>query len=98
MADFGHPHQRGALVIGQVSGVLPQRLPAASEVPGIHAHLASASIVAGVAADLVQGAGGTGDDVEPVGTPNRVGGPPGDDCDDPVRGIGADVRDRGSLL
>ena len=60
----------------------------------MHAHAALAGGVPGVAADLIQGVAGPGDDVERVGAPDRVRAVQGDLIGDPLCRVSPDVSDR----
>jgi len=74
VVDLRDPGELGLLPVGEVLGVLPQRVAGAFEVAGVHAHPTLAGGVPGVTADLVQGVTGPRDDVKRIGAPDRIGG------------------------
>src|SRR5659263_321135 len=54
VVDLGDPGQLGRLLLGEVFGVLPQRVPGVFEVAGVPAEALLAGRVPGLAANLVQ--------------------------------------------
>ena len=105
---FLDPGELGCLAAGEIPGVLPQRVPGGLEVPGVTGGDADrpaampdrldgprpAGGAPDLAADLVEGAGGPGDDVERVSAQDRLrraaGGRPGD----PVRAVSGQVGEQ----
>ena len=88
---LGDPGERGALVAGQVRRVFQQRPPAVLQRGGLVVVPAGAQPVDHGAADLVEGLGGPGHDVERVQAQHRGGGARGDHVVDPLRAVGGDV-------
>src|SRR5664280_2196138 len=96
VVDRGAPGQLGRLLLGEVFGVLPQRVPGVFEVAGVPAEPLLAGRVPGLAANLVQRVGGPRHDVERICAAHGVGALVGDLVGDPRRGVGRDVRDGGT--
>lgn len=97
---LGDPGRLLVLAVGEVLRVLPQRVAGVLECPGVPGRPAcptavdgTAGFVPSLAANLVEGVGGAGDDVESVGASHSVGASFGHHLGDPVSGIGADIGD-----
>ena len=106
---LGDPGQLVALPVGEVVGVLPQRVAGAFQSAGVtggHPHAAStadglacsASVVPGLAAHFVEGFGGPLDHMERVGALHRGRAAFGDDLGDPVGLIGGHVGNQRAAL
>ena len=106
---LGDPGQLLPLPIGQVLGVLPQRVASVFESAGIAGGDAdavsvalglpgSAGVVPGLTTDLVESVGGPLDDVERVGALDRVRAPFGDDLGDPVGLISRHLSECGAAV
>ena len=96
---LGDPVELVALAVGEVLGVLPQRVAGVLERSRVTGRVATAAafadpwavaarVVPGLAADLVERLGGPLDDVERVGALHRVRAAFGDDLRDPFGLIG----------
>ena len=106
---FGDPRQLLPLPVGEVVGVLPQRVAGALEPAGIAGGDADAVSVAlglpgatrlvpGLATHLVEGVGGPLDHMERVGALHRLWAALGDDLGDPVGLVGRYVADRRTTI
>lgn len=89
-----NPGQLHLLGPGQVARVLPQRVPGPLQPLGPLLVPGPAGVVPHLAADLVQGVGGPGHQVERVSAAHRGRAPLGDHVRDPVRPVLGHVRDQ----
>src|SRR5439155_4804549 len=97
---LGDPVELVALSVREVLGVLPEGVAGPLEGPSLAGRSArspavhrAAGLVPGLAANLVKGLGGPGNDMEGVRASQRVGATLGDHGGDPLGCIGADMGD-----